>query len=326
MNIQDYIIGDRSGKEAHQLEQEAMYDPFLQDALDGYDQINDKPFDYLDGLEKQIKKRTKSKSNYLSRLGIWACILIIAGLSVFYFLTDGNNPDSVFPVKRTYVENDMIPFPDSLMIIRKYSKGMNRKTISGTDNIAGIENTAENQSGDSSDEAESSIYQLLRGMNYEGDRSSQVSGDTEESNEATLSNNEIQSILNREYNPDELAETKKPADSPAPVEPAKAPNTPVPTETVKAPPAPALKPGPTVGEKAYNDYIEKNRKRLSDTAGEKPHGKVILIFNVNEKGRPVDIRVLRSLSQAADREAVRLLQSGPDWTVNSSNTRLEIAF
>ena len=83
---------------------------------------------------------------------------------------------------------------------------------------------------------------------------------------------------------------------------------------------------PVVGEKAYSDYITKNRRPLSsyDNCGQS--GKVILSFRVNNLGRPVDIYILRSFCPAADREAIKLLQSGPDWTVSDKVTRWEVDF
>jgi TonB family protein len=42
-------------------------------------------------------------------------------------------------------------------------------------------------------------------------------------------------------------------------------------------------------------------------------GEVELSFLVSEQGRPVNVRVERSLKYGCDEEAVRLLQEGPDW-------------
>ena len=39
MKLSDYIRGFRKGKEAHRLEKEAMRDPFLADALEGYSRV-----------------------------------------------------------------------------------------------------------------------------------------------------------------------------------------------------------------------------------------------------------------------------------------------
>jgi len=83
---------------------------------------------------------------------------------------------------------------------------------------------------------------------------------------------------------------------------------------------------PVAGDKAFNDYIEENCKSLSDNVCGELHGKVILLFTVNDKGRPVNVSILRSLCQAADREAVKLLQNGPNWTVSDQLARVEVAF
>jgi len=85
-------------------------------------------------------------------------------------------------------------------------------------------------------------------------------------------------------------------------------------------------PKPVGGDKSYSDYIKNNQTTITDDAGSTTHGKVILLFKVNEKGRPVDISILRALNQAADREAIRLLQNGPNWTVGSKNALLEVEF
>jgi outer membrane biosynthesis protein TonB len=81
-----------------------------------------------------------------------------------------------------------------------------------------------------------------------------------------------------------------------------------------------------MGIEAYNNYINTNRRAITGNDCESQHGRVILLFKVNSAGRPVDISVLRSVCQAADREAIRLLQSGPDWTVSNLTTRLAVDF
>jgi len=84
---------------------------------------------------------------------------------------------------------------------------------------------------------------------------------------------------------------------------------------------------PAGGEKAFNDYVEKNRRSLaSDADCSNQHGKVVLSFSINSQGRPNDIYVLRSLCPAADREAFRLLQNGPDWALSNKVTRVEVSF
>ena len=83
----------------------------------------------------------------------------------------------------------------------------------------------------------------------------------------------------------------------------------------------------TTVPRALNDYVRKNRRSLSDPDCANQHGKVILLFKVDKGGHPVDITVFRSLCQAADKEAVRLLVNGPAWPSNGDNfTRWEVTF
>ena len=83
----------------------------------------------------------------------------------------------------------------------------------------------------------------------------------------------------------------------------------------------------TTGPRALNDYVRKNRRSLSDPDCANQHGKVILLFKVDQGGHPVDVTVFRSLCQAADREAVRLLVNGPVWPSNGDNfNRWEVTF
>lgn len=81
---------------------------------------------------------------------------------------------------------------------------------------------------------------------------------------------------------------------------------------------------PVGGHKAYLRYLDERKVYPDD--GNLPHGKVTLRFRIDSAGRPVDIEVIRSLGAAADREAVRLVREGPDWTPGKGFVRLDIRF
>ena len=85
-------------------------------------------------------------------------------------------------------------------------------------------------------------------------------------------------------------------------------------------------PRPVIGEKAYRRYLKKNLNRPTDKECERVKGKVILTFYVNEEGRPIDIKVQGSLCPSVDKEAIRLVQEGPQWTVGGGEVTLEIQF
>lgn len=91
MDFKDYIQGKRRGKEANQLEQEAVNDPFLHDAIDGYDLVQGDHLRVIEDLEKQIKqKHIKKTPNYrIWAFGIAASFIFLLGittlLKMFYF-------------------------------------------------------------------------------------------------------------------------------------------------------------------------------------------------------------------------------------------------
>lgn len=79
---------------------------------------------------------------------------------------------------------------------------------------------------------------------------------------------------------------------------------------------------PVIGMKKYRKYLKKNLIRPTDEDCAKVKGEVVLSFFVNKEGRPYDIKVKESLCESSDKEAIRLIQEGPDWTYG--NKRIEI--
>ena len=56
MKLKEYIQGDRHGKEANRLEREALTDPFLQEALEGFDAVSGDHAKTIEQLEKRYIK------------------------------------------------------------------------------------------------------------------------------------------------------------------------------------------------------------------------------------------------------------------------------
>ncbi len=64
MKLKDYIQDKRHGKEANQLERDAMNDPFLQDAMDGFDAVSGNHIKDIEKLENEIKTFKNKKIIY----------------------------------------------------------------------------------------------------------------------------------------------------------------------------------------------------------------------------------------------------------------------
>ena len=85
-------------------------------------------------------------------------------------------------------------------------------------------------------------------------------------------------------------------------------------------------PEPVTGMKQYKKYLKKNLAYPADDACAEVKGKVTLTFFVSKEGRPFDIKVKESLCQSLDKEAIRLIQEGPDWTYGNQSAEITVKF
>ena len=88
----------------------------------------------------------------------------------------------------------------------------------------------------------------------------------------------------------------------------------------------AVIPEPVTGMKQYKKYLKKNLAYPADDACAEVKGKVTLTFFVNKEGRPFDIKVKESLCKSLDKEAIRLIQEGPDWTYGNQSAEITVKF
>jgi hypothetical protein len=92
MNIKDYIQGKRHGREANQLEREAMNDSFLQDAIDGYDSVQGNHLPIIEELERKIEKKSKKKVLLIryATIGIAASVALLIGINLIFYQNKPN--------------------------------------------------------------------------------------------------------------------------------------------------------------------------------------------------------------------------------------------
>ncbi len=80
MNLKDYIRGERYGKEANRLEREAMENPFLQGAIDGYDSVEGDHYSVIQKLERQLAQPRKRVSKRVWIAAAAALLLLLIGI------------------------------------------------------------------------------------------------------------------------------------------------------------------------------------------------------------------------------------------------------
>ena len=97
MKLLDYIRGLRKGKEAHRLEKESMQDPFLADAMDGYNQVEGNHEQWIEKLRMQVSAHSaKKKNTYAITWSIAACLIIGFGISSYFLFLKKSMTDKVF--------------------------------------------------------------------------------------------------------------------------------------------------------------------------------------------------------------------------------------
>ena len=106
MQIKDYIEGDKHGKEANRLEREAMNDPFLQEALEGFDAVPGNHAGIINRLEKKITAPTgvlKNNRRVFYFCSLAASVLLLIGVGV-YFIWDKDNQKSATMIAQVVEE------------------------------------------------------------------------------------------------------------------------------------------------------------------------------------------------------------------------------
>ena len=87
-----------------------------------------------------------------------------------------------------------------------------------------------------------------------------------------------------------------------------------------------ITPQPVIGKRSYQKYLKEHLVRPTDEKCAQVKGKVVLTFLVNNEGRPFYIKVKESLCESADKEAIRLIQEGPDWIYGNKLAEVTVKF
>jgi hypothetical protein len=83
MTLKEYIQGSRKGKEANRIERQAMNDPFLHDALEGFDAVKGDHARAIERLERKVDSVAVSRHRRV--WGYWAMaasVLLIVGFGI----------------------------------------------------------------------------------------------------------------------------------------------------------------------------------------------------------------------------------------------------
>lgn len=96
MNFLDYIKGNRKGTEAHRIEKDSMKDPFMYEAMEGFDSVDDNHIERIKQLQERLNIRTKKKRHRpVWQITAAACAAVVAFAIGGYFF-DGNHKTELY--------------------------------------------------------------------------------------------------------------------------------------------------------------------------------------------------------------------------------------
>lgn len=312
MKLWRYIQGDRKGKEAHRIEKEAMKDPFLADALEGYEDVHSnqqrevaKLQRDVARLQKRIAKKSANKpTNYLKAWSIAASILIAVGIGAWFLLEDTLAPKDLYTNIQTAKEDTPAAVPEPIPEIPEEELDI----VISEDRL--------------SDQSARKEVSDTKKREVQEQQEATVTIIQEDENDLSVSATKdlsVSAIIEEEINveKEEAIIQKKEATTPVPQE---APATAMAQTLVED----AANPSPVSGMEAYMDYIRRNLKHPTDEECRNVKGSVVVAFKIGQSGRPYNIRVTQGLCSSINKEAIRLIINGPNWKKGTASDEATI--
>ena len=377
MRLSDYIQGLRKGKEAHRLEKESMKDPFLADAIDGYNQVEGNHEQRIEQLRIQISARsTKKRNTYAIIWSVAACLVIGFGISS-YFLFPKETPEPVIPIipqkeialVPTKTKTDSTPITpvsmkqaDKKDIIAKSRTTISKPPSAPITTMPMEEETSDQMVAATDEEVimttgasdPESVKKMRIAKMAVIPTNDIIKGKvTDQKGEPLIgasvmykgTNIGTVTDVNGEFSLLKKAENKQLTAQYIGYDPVE-----VPVDTsrtmliamnedqkglsevvvvghgVNKKANKDNTPQPVDGKRKYLKYLKKNLVRPTDETCAQVKGKVVLTFLVNRDGRPFHIKVKKSLCESSDKEAIRLVQEGPDWTYGNKQAEVTVKF
>ncbi|MEM9895391.1 MAG: TonB family protein [Bacteroidota bacterium] len=346
--IQKYFRGKLKSQERYEIEREALDDPFLHDALEGYE---NSPREYLEDIEPLKKKVNKRSKKTLSHWHYYtsAAAVLVAVFFLFLLINDSSSPQTE---SQETVEMPTDPpelIADNLGIAGSASK--ERRTLTEESQI---ERTPSKSTEIIEEEnvivVEPTSDAKIVDQNKEIPKANDVFVDPSDDRQSDQS--EVQNDVDIKLLDEipQIAQARNGAESPTPImsgveneiTEVRVPrsrslknSTSVTKKqqrsfTIVAEPALLdssvndedqkldSKASPNIGYPAYSRYLIENLMYPESALKDSIQGVVGLVLTIAKEGSIREVSIVKSLSKDCDLEAVRLVKEGPVWLPASS--------
>lgn len=273
-SMMQYIQGQRKGKEAHRLEKEAMKDPFLSDALDGYQAVEGNPMESIEAMRRRISRRTRSRRESITKWSIAASLLICLGFGSYFWL----NKETGLPEQA----QSMAVIEEKAIPLEQAQPAVAPKAAAPIASAPAAAPAASAPVAAAPTAAPAAVPVEILSI---------VEDATPIADTAT------ESVAEVKIAPRALTRS-----------------------------AVLHSPRPVIGEEAFREYLKKELVHPQDSACKDITGTVLIEFHINEQGRPINLTVKQSLCESADKEALRLIEKGPDWEGDTGAVTVPVVF
>lgn len=273
-SLMQYIQGQRKGKEAHRLEKEAMKDPFLSDALDGYQAVEGSHVESIEAMRRRISRRTRSRRDSITKWSVAASLLICLGFGSYFWL----NKETGLPEQA----QSMAVTEEKAIPLEQAPPAVAPKAAAPIASAPAAAPAASAPVAAAPTAAPVAVPVEILSIVEDA---------------APIADTAAESIAEIKIAPRVLTRSAHIHAS-----------------------------RPVIGEEAFREYLKKELVHPQDSACKGITGTVLIEFHINEQGRPVNLTVKQSLCESADKEALRLIEKGPDWEGDMGVVTVPVVF
>lgn len=310
MNLLAYIQGKRRGKEAHEIERKAMEDPFLADALEGFDVVDGHHIERIASIRTRVSAHGRKINRRFAYISIAASLLLCVSMGG-YFLINKNKEQSLIAKSEVQAEEKILAEKEPEEGKLAAGEILEELDVQAQDNI----------------EAEERVYSPPPPVINESEADVIVSVDDE-----SLPEVEDAIVLPEIAAVEEVPDIRPKEDSlmiaqTESEKPGKLTTSPNATQRALTTSGSARKPEPKIGMSAYKKYLKESMIRPKEGDCAKKKGNVIVEFKINAEGKPHSFVYRKKLCEDLDKEAVRLIENGPVWVGDTDKpVMLEVKF
>ncbi len=292
MKLTDYIFGSRRGREANRIEREAQVDPFLADAIEGYDSVYGDHSDRLAALEQEVALRAARSRRRRGgrRVASWvwgsAAAVVLAAGTAWYLLR---------PAAPVVTEGiaQALPAAEGVAVRSAEAPAATVAALQAEADREAVVSQAASEVSPVLLAAEPLRVEATGGREGVPDAPSDLPKDANGRAKEASESDVCVAALQANAVGDGVAMQDE--------------------AEVAAVDEMLRVQVEMVSNEAFTAYFERSRRVATLPDGKRAQGCVVAEFRVNDAGVPSEIRVVEGISSEINREVIDLLQRGPHW-------------